>query len=51
MPQDSALSSLLLMFQELPSVAISLTCLAGIIVLALWLAGRAVESREYVLEQ
>jgi hypothetical protein len=51
MPQDSALSSLLLMFQELPSVGISLTCLAGIIVLALWLAGRAVESREYVLEQ
>jgi ABC-2 type transport system permease protein len=51
MPQDSAVSSLLLMFQELPSVAVSLACLAGIIVFALWLAGRAVESREYVLEQ
>jgi ABC-2 type transport system permease protein len=51
MPQDSALSSLLLMFQELPSVPVSLACLAGIIGSALWLAGRAVESREYVLEQ
>ncbi len=51
MPQDSALSSLLQVFQELPSVAVSLACLAGIIWLSLWLAGRAVESREYVLEQ
>jgi ABC-2 type transport system permease protein len=51
MPQDSALSSLLQMFQELPPVAVSLACLTGIIVIALWLAGRAVESREYVLEQ
>jgi ABC-2 type transport system permease protein len=51
MPQDSALSSLLLVFQELPSVAVSLACLAAIIVLGLWLAGRAVENREYVLEQ
>ena len=51
MPQDSALSSLLLVFQELPSVAVSLAGLLGIVLLSLWLAGRAVENREYVLEQ
>jgi len=51
MPQDSALSMLLGMFQDLPSVWVSLVCLAGIIVAALWLGGRAVENREYVLEQ
>ena len=51
MPQDSALSTLLQVFQELPSVAVSLACLAGIVFLSLWLAGRAVENREYVLEQ
>jgi ABC-type transport system involved in multi-copper enzyme maturation permease subunit len=51
MPQDSALSTLLLVFQDLPPVAVSLACLAGIIVLSLCLAGRAVENREYVLEQ
>src|SRR5258706_15865360 len=51
MPQDSALSSLLQVFQELPSVAVSLACLAVIIVVGLWLAGRAVENRWYVFEQ
>jgi hypothetical protein len=34
-----------------PSVSTSLLCLAAIIGLTLWLAGRAVEQREYVLEQ
>jgi hypothetical protein len=38
-------------FQELPSVAVSLACLSGIVLLSLWVAGRAVENREYVLEQ
>jgi len=52
MPQDSsAISALLQVFQEFPSVATSLICLTGITVVALWLAGRAVEMREYVLEQ
>jgi ABC-type transport system involved in multi-copper enzyme maturation permease subunit len=52
MPQDSsAISALLQVFQEFPSVATSLICLTGITVGALWLAGRAVEMREYVLEQ
>lgn len=51
MPQDSAVNVLMQIFQEIPSVATSLACLAGITVVALWLAGRAVERREYVLEQ
>ena len=51
MPQDSAVSMLLQLFHEVPSVAVSLGVLAVITVLALWQAGRAVEQREYVLEQ
>jgi ABC-2 type transport system permease protein len=51
MPQDSSISSLLSVFQELPAVWVSLVCLTGITVLGLWLAGRTVEKREYVLEQ
>ena len=51
MPQDSATSMLLQIFHEVPSVSTSLLCLTAIIGLALWLAGRAVEKREYVLEQ
>jgi ABC-2 type transport system permease protein len=51
MPQDSATSLLLQIFHEVPSVAVSLLVLGGIIALALWQAGRAVEQREYVLEQ
>jgi ABC-type transport system involved in multi-copper enzyme maturation permease subunit len=51
MPQDSSISSLLSAFQELPAVWVSLVCLTGITVFSLWLAGRAVEKREYVLEQ
>ena len=51
MPQDSALSVLLSAIQDFPPIGISLVCLAGIIVGALWLGGQAVENREYVLEQ
>jgi ABC-type transport system involved in multi-copper enzyme maturation permease subunit len=51
MPQDSAVSVLLQVFHEVPSVTTSLLCLAAIVGLTLWLAGRAVERREYVLEQ
>jgi ABC-type transport system involved in multi-copper enzyme maturation permease subunit len=51
MPQDSAVNVLMQIFQEVPTVATSLTGLALITTLALWLAGRAVERREYVLEQ
>jgi ABC-2 type transport system permease protein len=51
MPQDSAVSVLLQIFHEAPSLWTSLLCLALIVAVSLWLAGRAVEQREYVLEQ
>jgi ABC-type transport system involved in multi-copper enzyme maturation permease subunit len=51
MPQDSAASLLLQVFREVPSVPISLTGLAVIIGVTLWLAGQAVEQREFVLDQ
>jgi ABC-2 type transport system permease protein len=51
MPQDSALAVLMQVFHEVPSIGTSLMALALIVVLALWLASRAVEEREYVLEQ
>ena len=51
MPQDSAVSVLLQVFHEVPSLAVSLLTLGVIVGLSLWLAGRAVEQREYVLEQ
>jgi hypothetical protein len=51
MPQDSAVSLLMQVFHEVPSVATSLLCLTVIVGVTLWLAGRAVEGREYVLEQ
>jgi ABC-2 type transport system permease protein len=51
MPQDSALSVLLQAFQEVPPVPVSLVALTGITGFSLWLAARAVETREYVLEQ
>ena len=50
-PQDSAVSILMQVFREVPPVTTSLLCLAGITVFALWFAARAVERREYVLEQ
>src|SRR6478672_11062124 len=51
MPQDSAVSMLLQVFHEVPSIPVSLAFLAAIIAVTLWSAGRAVENREYVLEQ
>jgi ABC-2 type transport system permease protein len=51
MPQDSAVSLLLQVFHEVPSIVTSLVCLAVIIAATLWNAGRAVEQKEYVLEQ
>ena len=51
MPQDSAVSLLMQVFHEVPSVAASLVSLAVIVAATLWLAGRTVERREYVLEQ
>jgi ABC-2 type transport system permease protein len=51
MPQDSAVSMLLQVFHETPSVVSSILSLSVIVALTLWLAGRAVADREYVLEQ
>ncbi len=51
MPQESSITALLQGLQELPPVWVGLLSLTGITVVALWLAGRAVEKREYVLEQ
>ena len=51
MPQDSAVSVLMQVFREVPTVATSLAALAIIITGTVWLAGRAVEHKEYVLEQ
>ncbi len=51
MPHDSAVSMFLQVFHDVPSVGISLVSLAVIVGAALYAAGRAVETREYVLEQ
>jgi ABC-type transport system involved in multi-copper enzyme maturation permease subunit len=51
MPQDSAVSLLLQAFREVPGVGVSLLCLAAIVGVSLWQAGRTVGRREYVLEQ
>ena len=51
MPQDSAVSILLQVFREVPPAATSVACLAVIVALALWFSARAVERREYVLDQ
>ncbi len=51
MPQDSTMSSLLELFREVPTIVTSVAWLAAITVLALWAAVRAIETREFVLEQ
>jgi len=51
MPEDSAISVLMQLFREVPPVGSSLVSLAVIAALTLWAAVRAVEHREYVLEQ
>lgn len=51
MPQESTVSILLQVFQEVPPVPLSLAALAGVTLIGVWLAARATETREYVLEQ
>jgi hypothetical protein len=51
MPADSAVSVLMQLFREVPPVGTSLLSLAVITGLTLWSATRAVERREYVLDQ
>jgi len=49
MPEDSTFTALQGLFRDVPTVAVSLTCLAAITGACLWLAIRMVERREYVL--
>jgi ABC-2 type transport system permease protein len=51
MPGDSAVSLVQSIFREIPPLGTSLLWMAGIEVLCLWLAARAVRRREYVLDQ
>ena len=51
MPQESSVNILLQMFQEVPPVLLSLAALAGVTLVGVWLAARATETREYVLDQ
>jgi hypothetical protein len=51
MPQNSAVNTLMQIFREVPSALVSVLSLAVIVVATLWAAGRAVERREYVLDQ
>ena len=51
MPQESAVGFLMQIFREVPSVATSVVALGFIVGATLWLAARAVERCEYVLEQ
>jgi ABC-type transport system involved in multi-copper enzyme maturation permease subunit len=51
MPQDSAVAMLMQVFREVPSLLTSLLGLSLITGVSLWFAARAVEHREYVLEQ
>jgi ABC-2 type transport system permease protein len=51
MPDDSTVTVLLQAFREVPGIALSLSALAVITGTMLWFAMRAVERREYVLEQ
>jgi ABC-type transport system involved in multi-copper enzyme maturation permease subunit len=51
MPSDSPLSLIQELFRETPGVVESVIWLTAIIGASLWLGGRAVTKREYVLEQ
>lgn len=51
MPSESAASILLRVVRDMPSIAVSLWSLALITAVMLWLAGRTVARREYVLDQ
>jgi ABC-type transport system involved in multi-copper enzyme maturation permease subunit len=51
MPQDSAVAMLMQVFREVPSLLTSLAGLSVITAVSLWFAARAVEEKEYVLEQ
>ena len=49
--EDSVVGGILQLFNEIPPLATSLLALAGMTIVALWLASRAVRTREFVLDQ
>jgi hypothetical protein len=51
MPAESVLGGLIQSFAEVPSLTASLATLIGFTGVLLWLAGRAVQKREFVLDQ
>lgn len=51
MPNDTVVSLVQQIFRETPGFATSVIALAVITVVSLWLAGRTVTNREYILEQ
>jgi ABC-2 type transport system permease protein len=51
MPAESVLGGLIQTFTEVPSLTASLATLIGFTCALLWLAGRAVQKREFVLDQ
>jgi len=51
MPHDEAISAIQSLFSEPPAALSSILWLLAILVVALWLAARAVGTREYILEQ
>jgi hypothetical protein len=51
MPKDDTIAAIQSLFAEPPSAPSNLLWLFIILAVALWLAARAMETREYVLEQ
>lgn len=51
MPNDSVVSLVQGIFREIPSLGASVAALTAIVAVCLWLAGRTVTNKEYVLEQ
>jgi ABC-type transport system involved in multi-copper enzyme maturation permease subunit len=51
LPADTDVSVLLQVFREVPTIRVSLFALAAMTGLAIWLAVRSVEGKEYILEQ
>lgn len=51
MPNDSVIGGLIQLFNEVPSLGVSLGALFGLTAVTLFLAGRSVQKREFVLDQ
>jgi hypothetical protein len=51
MPQDDTVAAIQSLFSEPPAALTSVGSLVTIMAVALWLAARTVEKREYILDQ